>query len=359
MSTRSSNGPRSEIASDNASGKSNGLERVHESGNMMRLQIMQKDLNETLARVNRLKLDTQSPAPQAPKMDTGSSLIAPAAVIDTGPRSGINKRQLTETLTKAPPSLTVDFNNVNVGALMQQISSGEFGQIKLLTLTGLGKGDVSREIDHANAINPTNIPLLETLTINESDLISDQLVVLYDAIAKLPVLNTLTIRACTINLSSMTAFLNTIKYSRLASLSTLNLDNNNIGDEIMIVFSNAVPKLVSLRRLDLSHNSIGDDGITEFSKVLEGGALDKLKVLNIDNNNIGDHGLIEFAKAIASGKPANLKSLSLNQQTVSKEIYPISNKGMIKFADALAKRKKVTHGPISIQQICVDDGPTV
>jgi hypothetical protein len=84
MSTRSSNGPQSVIASGNASGGSNGLERVYESGQMMRLQKMQKDLDETLARVNRLKLDTQSPAPQAPKMDTGSSLIAPAAVIDTG-----------------------------------------------------------------------------------------------------------------------------------------------------------------------------------------------------------------------------------------------------------------------------------
>lgn len=115
MSTRSSNGPQSVIASGNASGGSNGLERVYESGQMMRLQKMQKDLDETLARVNRLKLDTQSPAPQAPKMDTGSSLIAPAAVIDTGPKVPGKKayRKKPKPYDTTPRKLPYTYNDAD------------------------------------------------------------------------------------------------------------------------------------------------------------------------------------------------------------------------------------------------------
>jgi hypothetical protein len=127
MSIRSSNVPRSVIASGNAPGGSNGMERVHESGQMIRLQKMQKDLDETLARVNRLKLETQSPAPQAPKMDTGSSLIAPAAVIDTGPRSGgvtkgerKSKPRARKTPTKKEPKGKYSYDDKD-GTIMREL----------------------------------------------------------------------------------------------------------------------------------------------------------------------------------------------------------------------------------------------
>ena len=257
-------------------------------------------------------------------------------------------------------------DNANMGILMGAISFGTFKKLKLLTVIGLGKNDVSQNmvVAFANAIKPTNIPLLQTLTIDESDL--RNLVVLYNAIAELHVLSTLTIRSCNIDLSGMTAFLNTITptdgmMTRLAKLSTLNLDNNEIGDEIMIEFSNAVqaPKLAlaSLRCLNLSQNLIGDRGITRFSEALEGGALDKLEVLKIDDNTIGHSGLIKFASAIASGKPAYLKSLSLNQQTPPEGISQINVDSMNQFARALTTRKGVTGGSMSIKVICVDDGP--